>query len=339
MSMFSIMKQTGSEQLKFCVEKNSNFRAIIAINSTALGPALGDITFVPATSSYKESAACACLLAQKLTSVYAFLGLHYGGAKIIAQGMPEKGFEEVYFRSLARHVNKLNGRFIIKSSSYVNKSMLDHIRVETQNLLAKSVVINDEKVLPVIKRIAMINTIREVSTKIFDNREVKNLRIGFFGSVADYNKISWLLSDIPEIKVFNDPSKLTVEENNFDIILIYASAASATGFIDLLKTNFKAAVGVCEEEIDMEVYEDVMNAKNIFYVPGYLVENLEAYYFKHDHINQVTGVEEPNFKPFEMFVREKLACLFDESIKKKEKITKTLNDFAAKRIEMLQLLK
>jgi len=337
--MFAIMKQTGSEQLKFCVEKNSNFKAIIAINSTALGPALGDITFVPDTSSYKESASCACFLSQKLTNVYAFLGLHYGGAKIIAQGMPEKGYEEVYFRSLARHVNKLNGRFIIKSSSYVNKSMLDYIKVETQNLLGQSVIINDEKILPVIKKIAMISTLREVSTKIFGNREITGLKIGFFGKPADYAKISWLLSDLPYIKVFNDPSVLSVEENNFDIVLIYATSANAAGFMDLFKANFKAAVGVCEEEIDMEVYEDVMNAKNIFYVPGYLVENLEVYYFKRDHINQITGGEKPDFGPFEIFVREKLACLFDESIKKKEKITQTLNDFAAKRIEMLQLLK
>ena len=339
MSMFSIMKQTGSEQLKFCVEKNSNFRAIIAINSTALGPALGDITFVPATSNYKESASCACFLAQKLTSVYAFLGLHYGGAKIIAQGMPEKGFEEVYFRSLARHVDKLNGRFIIKSSSYVNKSMLEHIKVETKNLLGQSIIVNDEKILPLIKKMAMINTLREVSTKIFDNREVKSLKIGFFGSAADYNKISWLLSDVSEIKVFSDPTNLSPEENNFDIVLIYAASANAANFIDLFKANFKAAVGVCEEEIDMEVYEDVMHAKNIFYVPGYLVENLEIYYFKRDHISQISGVEKPDFGPFEIFVREKLACLFDESIKKKEKITKTLTDFASKRIEMLQLLK
>ncbi len=339
MSMFSIMKQTGSEQLKFCVEKNSNFKAIIAVNSTALGPALGDITFVPAASNYKESASCACFLSQKLTNVYAFLGLHYGGAKIIAQGMPEKGYEEVYFRSLARHINKLNGRFIIKSSAYVNKSMLDYIKVETSNLLNQSVIINDDKILPVIKKIAMINTLREVSTKIFDNREINKLKLGFFGSTADYNKISWLLSDLSDIKIFSDPSVLSAEENNFDIVLIYASSSNASGFMDLFKANFKAAVGVCEEEIDMEVYEDVMNAKNIFYVPGYLVENLEAYYFKRDHINQITAGEKPDFAPFELFVREKLAYLFDESIKKKEKITKTLNDFAARRIEMLQLLK
>ncbi len=339
MSMFSIMKQTGSEQLKFCVEKNSNFKAIIAVNSTALGPALGDITFVPASSNYKESASCACFLSQKLTNIYAFLGLHYGGAKIIAQGMPEKGYEEVYFRSLARHVDKLNGRFIIKSSAYVNKSMLDYIKVETNNLLNQSIIVNDEKILPEIKKIAMINTLREVSTKIFGNRNLSALKIGFFGNAGDYNKISKSLNGITEVKIFNDPSKLSAEENDFDIVLIHASASNATNFIDLFKTNFKAAIGVCEEEIDMEVYEDVMNAKNIFYVPGYLVENLEAYYFKRDHIKQITSSEKPDFGPFEIFVREKLAYLFDESIRKKEKITRTLNDFAARRIEMLQLLK
>jgi|GEM_PF-3958484 len=339
MSMFSIMKQTGSEQLKFCVEKKSNFKAIIAINSTALGPALGDITFVPDATDYKDSASCACFLSQKLTSVYAFLGLHFGGGKIIAQGMPEKGYEEVYFRSLARHVDKLNGRFIIKSSSYINKNMLDYIKVETKNILGQSVVINEEKILSCIKKISMISTLREISTKIFENKELSKLKIGFFGSTEEFNKVSGLLSEIPEIRVFKDPSKLSASENNFDIMLISVTASNSSSFMDLFKVNFKSAVGVCEEEIDMEVYEDVMNAKNILYVPGYLVENFEAYFFKRDNAEIISGAAKPDFGPFEIFVREKLACLFDESFKKKEKITKILTDFAVSRIEMLQLLK
>jgi len=338
MSMFSIIKQTNSEHIKFCVEKRSNFKAIIAINSTALGPALGDITFIPDEFNYREATSCACFLSQRLSNIYAFLGLHYGGGKIIAQGKPSPGYEEVYFRSLARHVNKLNGRFIIRSSSYINKKLIDYIKVETGMILPQSVIVNEDAKLNKIKQVATLNTLKEVSTKLFSNRDISKLNIGLLGTGEDVKKHSWLIEKLPMIKVFDDASKLPHGTEDFDILLLSATSSNASRLMDMFKVNFKAAIGICEEEVDMEVYEDVMWSKGIQYIPGYLVENFECFFFCQDHINKISG-EHIDLGPFEIFIREKLAYLFDESARRKERITRIINDFADARIERLQLLK
>jgi len=338
MSMFSLLKQTSSEQIKFCAEKKSNFKAIIAVNSTALGPALGDITFIPETSDYQQATSCACFLSQKLTNVYSFLGLHYGGGKIIALGKPTKGYEEIYYRSLARHVRNLSGRFIIRSASYMNKKLLDYIKVETEHFLEQSEIVNDEVVLNNIKQIAVVNALKEVSTKVFQNRELSKLKIGFLGSPEDFSSYKWLCDKFTNIKKFNDFSVLSAADNDFDIMLIAPTTANAQKLQDLFKINFRSAVGLREEESDMEVYEGVMSTKGICYIPGYLVENLECYFYSQNNTDSIRG-KEPDFGPFEIFVREKLAYLFDESLRRKEKISTIIKEFADSRIEMLQLIK
>lgn len=330
--MFSIIKQTNSEHIKFCVEKRSNFKAIIAINSTALGPALGDITFIPDDTNYREATSCACFLSQKLTAVYAFLGLHYGGGKIIAQGKPTPGLEEVYFRSLARHVEKLNGRFIIRSSSYINEKLLEYISVETGNLLQRSIAVNREPVLSKIKQCAVMNSLREISTKSFANSELSKLKIGFFGTDEEFKRVSWLVEILPSLR----PSQAM--EGPIDILLVSATGANSSRMQDMFKYEFKFAMGIFEEEIDMEVYENVMWAKGINYIPGYLVENLECFFFSRNNVDLIS-CGKVDLSPFEMFVREKLAYLFDRSAEKKIKITGIIDEFANSRIEMLQLLK
>ncbi|MEZ7892232.1 MAG: hypothetical protein QMC67_10830 [Candidatus Wallbacteria bacterium] len=338
MSMFSLLKQTGSEQVKFCAEKKSNFKAIIALNSTALGPALGDITFIPDSSNYQEATSCACFLAQKLTNIYGFLGINYGGGKVIALGKPTPGYEEIYFRSLARHVNNLNGRFIVRSSSYVNTRLLDHIKAETNKILPQSVIVNDDLLLPEIKKIAFLNSLKEISTKVLNNKPLSELKISLCGTNEDFKRYEWLLKEIPTIRTFSDPLILSDADSTMDILLICPTNANNSVTRTLFKLNFKAAMGLCEEEIDIEIMEDVMLAKGICYVPGYLVENLECFYFMQNNIEALCKAK-PDFGPFEMFVRERLAWLFDEAAKTKQKITRIIDNYAKSRMEMLQLLK
>lgn len=338
MSMFSLLKRTGSEQIKFCAEKKSNFKAIIAVNSTALGPALGDITFIPETSDYRQATSCACTLSQKMTKVYSFLGLHYGGGKIIALGKPTPGYEEIYYRSLARHIRNLNGRFIIRSASYMNKKLLDYIKVETEHVLEQSEVVNDAAVLIKIKHIAVVSALKEVSTKMFHNRELAKLKIGFIGNAEDFSSFKWLTDKYPNIKTFQSAADLSSAENDFEILLVSPTTSNSARLQDIFKVNFKSAVGIREEESDMEECENSMSARNIPYIPGYLVENLECFFYSQNNTDNIRG-KDPDFGPFEIFVREKLAYLFDESLKRKVKISNIIGEFADSRIEMLQLIK
>ena len=82
-------RPAGHEQVTFCQDRESGLRAIIAIHSTALGPALGGTRFYPYPS---EDAALADVLnlSRAMTYKNALAGLDHGGGKAVIIGDPDR---------------------------------------------------------------------------------------------------------------------------------------------------------------------------------------------------------------------------------------------------------
>jgi valine dehydrogenase (NAD+) len=95
----------------FCHDGPTGLRAIIAIYSTALGPALGGTRFYPYPS---EDAALADALNLSRAMAYknALAGLDLGGGKAVIIGEPERLKSEALLRAYGRFVQSLNGRYI-----------------------------------------------------------------------------------------------------------------------------------------------------------------------------------------------------------------------------------
>ena len=103
--------QPGHEQVVYCQDEPSGLRAIIAIYSTALGPALGGTRFYPYAD---EDAALADVLNLSRAMAYknALAGLDLGGGKAVIIGDPDKLKSEALLRAYGRFVESLNGRYI-----------------------------------------------------------------------------------------------------------------------------------------------------------------------------------------------------------------------------------
>ena len=101
----------GHEQVVFCQDPQSGLRAIIAIYSTALGPALGGTRFYPYSD---EDAALADVLnlSRAMTYKNALAGLDLGGGKAVIIGDPDQLKSEALLRAYGRFVQSLNGRYI-----------------------------------------------------------------------------------------------------------------------------------------------------------------------------------------------------------------------------------
>ncbi len=104
-------RNTGHEQVVFCQDTASGLKAIIAIYSTALGPALGGTRFYPYDS---ESAALADVLNLSKGMAYkaAMAALDLGGGKAVIIGDPARDKSEELLRSYGRFVQSLQGRYI-----------------------------------------------------------------------------------------------------------------------------------------------------------------------------------------------------------------------------------
>jgi valine dehydrogenase (NAD+) len=107
----SAIKPTAHEQVVFCQDAPTGLRAIIAIYSTALGPALGGTRFYPYPS---EDHALADVLNLSRAMAYknALAGLDLGGGKAVIIGDPAQLKSEALLRAYGRFVQSLGGRYI-----------------------------------------------------------------------------------------------------------------------------------------------------------------------------------------------------------------------------------
>jgi valine dehydrogenase (NAD+) len=104
------LKDAGHEQVVFCQDQASGLRAIIAIYSTALGPALGGTRFYPYAD---EAAALSDVLALSKAMAYkaACAGVDLGGGKAVIIGDPATMKTEPLLRAYGRMVQSLGGRY------------------------------------------------------------------------------------------------------------------------------------------------------------------------------------------------------------------------------------
>ncbi len=99
------------EQVTFCHDPSTGLRAIVAIFSTALGPALGGTRFRPYPS---EEAALHDVLDLSRAMAYknALAGLDHGGGKAVVIGDPATAKTPQLLRAYGRFVQGLGGRYI-----------------------------------------------------------------------------------------------------------------------------------------------------------------------------------------------------------------------------------
>ncbi|MFN2625777.1 MAG: Glu/Leu/Phe/Val dehydrogenase [Mycobacteriales bacterium] len=104
-------RSSGHEQVVYCQDRASGLRAIIAIYSTALGPALGGTRFYPYADE-AEALEDVLNLSRAMAYKAACAGLDLGGGKAVIIGDPTTQKSEALLRAYGRFVQSLHGRYI-----------------------------------------------------------------------------------------------------------------------------------------------------------------------------------------------------------------------------------
>ncbi|MDX2644251.1 Leu/Phe/Val dehydrogenase [Streptomyces sp. NPDC001902] len=104
-------EQGGHEQVVLCQDRASGLKAVIAIHSTALGPALGGTRF-HAYSSDEAAVEDALNLARGMSYKNALAGLDLGGGKAVIIGDPDMDKSEELLLAYGRFVASLGGRYV-----------------------------------------------------------------------------------------------------------------------------------------------------------------------------------------------------------------------------------
>ncbi|GHF20942.1 valine dehydrogenase [Amycolatopsis deserti] len=130
-------RESGHEQVVFCQDQASGLKAIIAVYSTALGPALGGTRFYPYS---RESDALDDVLALSKGMAYknALAGLDLGGGKAVIIGDPSTTKTEALLRAYGRFVQSLGGRYYTACDVGTYVADMDVIARETRFVTGRS---------------------------------------------------------------------------------------------------------------------------------------------------------------------------------------------------------
>ena len=284
----SVNDQTGHEQVVFCQDAPTGLRAIIAIYSTALGPALGGTRFYPYRGE-DDALADALNLSRAMAYKNALAGLDFGGGKAVIIGDPARQKSEALLRAYGRFIESLNGRYITACDIGTYSEDMDIIARECRHVTGRTVPnggAGDSSVLTAFGVFQGMLAAAEQSwgTTSLDGRQVGVEGVGKVGR----RLVSHLLEAGAEVVICDvDPAAIDrvvtehpgvrVAEGRHELIGqqldVYAPCALGGALDDDTVAVLSARIvcGGANNQLAHPGIEKVLADRGILYAPDYLV--------------------------------------------------------------------
>ena len=166
----------GHEEVAFFNNAKAGLKAIIALHSTALGPAVGGCRLYPYES--EEDALFDVLrLSRGMTYKNAVAGLPCGGAKCVVIASPEQKSREL-FEALGEAVDSLNGRYFTAEDVNTTTQDMEWVLAKTKQVTGRKEVSGDPSPFTAI---GTFDGIRAMARFLFGSDDLKGRRIALQG--------------------------------------------------------------------------------------------------------------------------------------------------------------
>lgn len=283
-------RASGHEQVVFCQDESSGLQAIIAIYSTALGPALGGTRFYPYES---EDAALTDVLELSKSMAYknALAGLDHGGGKAVIIGDPSRDKSETLLRAYGRFVASLGGRYVTACDVGTYVEDMDVVARECAWVTGRSSADGGAGDSSVLTAFGVFQGMRACAVHLWGAPSLSRRRVGIAGVgkvgsklaklllddgaavvVTDINReaIARLRSAHPEIDAVKDTD--TLVRTDLDV---YAPCALGGALDDATVSALNAAAvcGGANNQLAHPGVEKLLDDRGILYAPDYVVNS------------------------------------------------------------------
>jgi len=279
------------EQVVFCHDRATGLRAIIAIYSTALGPALGGTRFHP-YSTEQAALQDALRLSRAMAYKNALSGLDHGGGKAVIIGDPATDKTEGLLRAYGRFVESLGGRYVTAADVGTYVADMDIVGQETRFATGRSEANGGAGDSSVLTAYGVFHGMRASAAHVWGTPSLSGRTVGIAGVgkvgrllaahlledgarvvVTDVNgvAIEALLAQHREVDVVPDVSALVRSELD-----VYAPCALGGALDDETVQVLRATV-VCGAANNQLVVEgpggtaEALMSRGITYAPDFLV--------------------------------------------------------------------
>ncbi|MDE0092663.1 MAG: hypothetical protein OXN83_05220, partial [Oligoflexia bacterium] len=131
-------REQAHEQVIFCSHSETGLKGIIAIHSTALGPALGGCRMRPYKTE-EQALEDVLRLSEAMSYKAALAGLQLGGGKSVIIADPEKEKVPELLWSFGVHIESLKGRYIVAKDMGITMEDLQYIGDQTSYVVGRPV--------------------------------------------------------------------------------------------------------------------------------------------------------------------------------------------------------
>lgn len=180
MTVFDSIHYQDHEQVVFAADPASGLKTIIAIHSTALGPALGGTRFYPYATE-EEALSDVLRLSRGMTFKAAASGLDLGGGKAVIIGDPETLKSERLWRAYGQFVDSFGGRYITAEDVGTTTADMELIRRETRWSFGTPLSAGGSGDPSPATARGLIAGLRAVATRLRGDRDLTGLRVAIQG--------------------------------------------------------------------------------------------------------------------------------------------------------------
>jgi valine dehydrogenase (NAD+) len=199
----------GHEQVTLCHDEATGLRAIIAIYSTALGPALGGTRFYPYPSD--EAALDDALdLSRAMAYKNALAGLDHGGGKAVIIGDPSQLKTSALLRAYGRFVQSLNGRYVTACDVGTYVADMDIVATECEFVTGRSESAGGAGDSSVLTAFGVFQGMRAGAQHLWGSPSLAGRQVG----IAGVGKVGHLLAE----HAVADGAKVVVTDVNGDAV-------------------------------------------------------------------------------------------------------------------------
>jgi valine dehydrogenase (NAD+) len=285
-----VFRSGDHEQVVFCRDRPSGLRAIIAIHSTALGPALGGTRFHPYPSE-QDALADVLDLSRAMSYKNALAGLDHGGGKAVILADPSRDKTEVLLRAYGRFVQSLGGRYVTACDVGTYVEDMDVVARESEFVTGRSSAHGGAGDSSILTAFGVFQGMRAAAEHMWGEPSLSGRRVGIAGVgkvgrllvdhmladgadviVADVNEqaIERVRAAHPEVAVAPTTAALVGEPLD-----VYAPCALGWALNDptVAALSAKIVCGGANNQLEHPGVEKLLEERGILYAPDYVVNS------------------------------------------------------------------
>jgi valine dehydrogenase (NAD+) len=276
------------EQVVFASDPASGLRAIIAVHSTALGPALGGTRFHPYAST-SDALRDVLDLSRGMSYKAALAGLDLGGGKAVIIGDPATAKSEALLRAYGRHVQALGGRYFTACDVGTFSPDMDVIARECSFVTGRTVAHGGAGDSSVLTAYGVFQGMRASAERVWGTTSLEGRTVGVAGvGKVGRHLVRHLVEDGATVVVtdVHTPSVERVRDEHPEVravastevlvaspLDVYAPCALGGALTDEVVEVLSAKIvcGAANNQLGHPGIEKALEERGVLYAPDYCV--------------------------------------------------------------------